>query len=95
MKRYSCLDSIADHGRADRPHVAPDLGLQQPPGAGLGDGAGGARGQQEGGLLHQEQVQEHPGQEEGHQDIRRPENTSGVSSGWSLNTQVYIYYWTI
>ena len=68
------------HGHADRPHVAPDLSLQQPLETGLGDRAGGARGEQEGGLLHQEQVQKHPGQEERHQDLRRPENTSGVSS---------------
>ena len=75
------LDSIADHGRADRPLVAPDLGLEQPPDADLGDRAGGERGEQEGGLLHQEQVQEHARKAERHQDLRRTENTSGVS--WS------------
>ena len=67
------------HGHADRPHVAPDLSLQQPLEAGHSDRAGSARGEQEGGLLHQEQVQKHSGQEERHQDLRRPENTSGVS----------------
>ena len=66
IKRYSCLDSIADHVHADRPRVAADLGLQQPPGAGLGDGVSGEGSKQEGGVLHQEQVQEHAGQAEGH-----------------------------
>ena len=61
MNRYnSCLDSIADYGRADRPLVSPDLGLEQPPDADLGDRGGGEGGEQEGGLLHQEQMQEHP-----------------------------------
>ena len=81
MNRYnSCLDSIADHGRADRPLVSPDLGLEQPPDADIGDRDGGEGGEQEGGLLHQEQVQEHPRQAERHQDLRRTENTSGVST---------------
>ena len=79
MNRYSCLDSIADHGCTDRPLVAPDLGLGKPPDADLGDRAGGEGGQQEGGLLDQEQMQEHAGKAEGHQDLRRTEDTLGVS----------------
>ena len=34
----------------------------------------------EGRLEHEEQVHEHPGQEEGHQGLRRAEGASGV--GW-------------
>ena len=80
MNRYSCLDSIADHGRADRPLVAPDLGLEQPPDADLGDRAGGEGGEQEGGLLNQEQMQEHAWKAEGNQDLRRTEDTFRVST---------------
>ena len=60
----------------DTSHVNPFLLHLLLPGGGQED---------EGRLEHEEQVHEHPGQEEGHQGLRRAEGASGVSLQSSNN----------